>query len=366
MAEAPARVGHAELDRIAIGAAVLGTGGGGDPYVGKLWAQRRVAERGPVRLLPLDEVGDDDLVIAAAMMGAPSVLVEKIPGGPEPAAALRAVEDAVGARAAAVMCIEAGGVNSTIPFALAAELGLPILDADGMGRAFPEVQMVSFAAHGLPATPMAIADERGNLTVLRCASPEWAERLGRAAVVAEGGAAVVAQYPLRGRDVKRAAIPGTVGLALELGTLILDAGRRVDAIVSGIASRLGGAVLFRGKVVELVQQVAGGFVRGEVTLEGLDASAGGRCQVAFQNENLVARVDGRVVATVPDLITILEEESGHAVTTERLRYGLRGVVLALPCAPLWRQDLGQAKAGPRRFGLDLDYVPFEDLVGAAR
>ena len=38
--------------------------------------------------------------------------------------------------------IEAGGLNSTTPFVVAAQLGIPLVDADGMGRAFPEIQMI--------------------------------------------------------------------------------------------------------------------------------------------------------------------------------------------------------------------------------
>ena len=47
-------------------------------------------------------------------------------------------------KVSAILCIEAGGLNSTIPFVAAAKLGLPIVDGDAMGRAFPELQMVSF------------------------------------------------------------------------------------------------------------------------------------------------------------------------------------------------------------------------------
>lgn len=360
----PRLIGAEELEDIAIGAAVLGTGGGGDPYVGKLWAQQRIRERGPVELIDAEEVGDDALVIAAAMMGAPSVIVEKIPSGDELAVAFQAVEEACGIRADAVMCIEAGGINSTIPFAVAADLGLPVVDADGMGRAFPEVQMVSFAAHGLPATPMAIADEHGNVTLLKSISAEWAERLGRALVVAEGGASVLAQYPVQGRDFKRAAIRGTLTLALEIGAELRRAGRQTQVVIEALTKRLGGAVIFHGKVVDLTRETAGGFVRGKVAIEGLDARTGSRCEVTFQNENLVAVADGTTLASVPDLITILEEESAHPVTTERLRFGMRVFVLALPCAALWRQELGLAKAGPRCFGLDLDYVPFERRLAA--
>ncbi len=353
------KIGADELESIAIGAAVLGAGGGGDPYVGKLWAQQRVLASGPVEMINVDQLADDSLVIAASMMGAPSVIVEKIPNGAELVAAFRAVEEACGRRADAVICVEAGGINSTIPFAVAADLGIPIVDADGMGRAFPEMQMVSFAVHGLAATPMAVADEYGNVTTMRCASPLWAERLGRALVVAEGGAAVTAKWPMRGMDLKRAAIRGTLSLALEIGNELRASGRRSADVIAWLTKRLGGAVLFHGKVVELERVVAGGFVRGAITIEGLDESSGGRCRVTFQNENLVAVADGVVLASVPDLITLLEEESAHPVTTERLRFGMRVVVMGLPCAPLWRDQLGLATAGPRCFGLDLDYVPFE-------
>jgi DUF917 family protein len=358
------RIGTDELESIAMGAAVLGAGGGGDPYVGKLWAQQRVLVSGPVQMIPVDDLSDDSIVIAASMMGAPSVIVEKIPNGGELVAAFRAVEEAYGARADAVMCIEAGGINSTIPFAVAADLGIPIVDCDGMGRAFPEMQMVSFAVHGLPATPMAVADEYGNLSLLRCVSAEWAERLGRALVVAEGGAAVTAKYPMRGRDVKRTAIRGTLSLALEIGTELRRAGRRSAAVIAWLSKRLGGAVLFRGKIVALDSQILGGFVRGAVTIEGLQELSGSSCRVTFQNENLVATVNDVTLASVPDLITMFEEESGHPVTTERLRFGMRVVVLAFPCAPLWREKLGLAKAGPRCFGLELDYVPFEKRLAA--
>jgi DUF917 family protein len=355
-------IGAQELEDIAMGAAVLGTGGGGDPYIGRLWAQQRVRDRGAVDLIDADDLDDDALVIAAAMMGAPSVIVEKIPSGEELVAAFRAVEQACGAPAAAVMCIEAGGINSTIPFALAADLGLPVVDGDGMGRAFPEVQMVSFAAHGLAATPMAIADEHGNVTVLHSISAEWAERLGRALVVAEGGASVLAQYPIRGRDFKRASIRGTLSLALEIGADLRRAGRQGRSVIEALTRRLGGAVIFHGKVVQLERETAGGFVRGRVVIEGLEELTASRCEVKFQNENLIAVADGSILASVPDLITLLEEESAHPVTTERLRFGMRVYVLALPCASLWREELGLAKVGPRCFGLDLDYVPFEQRL----
>ncbi len=80
-------------------------------------------------------------------------------------------------------------------------------------------------------------------------------------------------------------------------------------------------------------------------------------QIRFQNENLIALRDGEVAATVPDLITVLDAESGEPITTETLRYGFRVVVIGMPCAEAWRSEAGLALVGPRAFGYDVEYRP---------
>jgi DUF917 family protein len=42
-------------------------------------AQQAIEEEGPVTLIDPDELDDDALVLPAAMMGAPTVMLEKIP-----------------------------------------------------------------------------------------------------------------------------------------------------------------------------------------------------------------------------------------------------------------------------------------------
>ena len=77
------KVGKQEIEDIAVGAALLGTGGGGDPHIGKLMALQAIEEFGPVTVLDADEVPDDALVVPSSMMGAPTVMLEKIPSGEE-------------------------------------------------------------------------------------------------------------------------------------------------------------------------------------------------------------------------------------------------------------------------------------------
>ncbi len=53
-------IGLKEIEDIALGASLLGAGGGGgDPYIGKLMAMGAIKEHGPVTLLSVDEIPDD-------------------------------------------------------------------------------------------------------------------------------------------------------------------------------------------------------------------------------------------------------------------------------------------------------------------
>jgi DUF917 family protein len=125
-----------DLEDLARGAAFLGTGGGGDPYAGRLMVRQALEAGGTVDIIDLQDVPDDALVIPTAMMGAPTVLVEKLPRGDEAVKSLRALERHLGQKAFATMPVECGGINSTMPLVVGARLGLPVVDADGMGRAF--------------------------------------------------------------------------------------------------------------------------------------------------------------------------------------------------------------------------------------
>lgn len=344
----------ADLADIAFGAAVLGTGGGGDPYLGRLFAERSIREHGPVEMVGFDQVPDDALVLPVAMMGAPTVMVEKIPSGRELRGVVRTLETRLGRTATHVVPIEAGGMNSLVPFAAAAQLGLPIVDADGMGRAFPELQQVMPSLGGLPATPMALTDDKGNSVVLDTVDNVWTERLARNLTVEMGCSAILANYPMTGADAKAHLIEGTISLAARIGSSVRAARAAHRDPVDAALDVVGGSRLFSGKVVDVSRRTTGGFARGDATLTGVDGS---KLELTFQNEHLVAIIDGEVRAVVPDLVCLFDVDSGAPVTTEALRYGLRVVVGAAPCDPRWKTSEGLALVGPRAFGLDVDYRP---------
>lgn len=357
-------LGKQNIDDIATGAAVLGTGGGGDPYIGMLMAQQAIQEHGPVKLLEPEEVPDNELVVPAAMMGAPTVMLEKIPRGDETIQAFEALERYMGAEAYATMSIEAGGLNSTVPIGVAAALDMPIVDADGMGRAFPEIPQTALTLGDVSATPMAMADEKGNALFLETLDNAWTERFSRSVSVDMGGSAMIAIYSHTGAELKEHTIHGSLTLAEDIGRTIRElkdeAGKPIDVITEAFD----GNHLFFGKVADVLRRTTEGFAKGEATIDGLGPFDGETLSVQFQNEFLVARVDGQVIASVPDLISMIDSETGEPVTTEELSYGSRVDVLGLPCAPQWRTEAGLELGGPAFFEYDIEYIPIEKRAEA--
>ena len=349
------------LQDIATGAAVLGTGGGGNPYIGYLIGREAIRANGPVQLVTADELaaqhGDDALVVPIAMMGAPTVHVEKLPGHLDYSAGLRAIEQHFGRKVVAIMPIEIGGSNSMIPLAAAAQMRLPVVDADAMGRAFPELQMATFTMHNIAATPMFIADEKGNYAILHTIDNVWTERFARALTVQMGARALTADFTVTVRQVKEAAILGTITLAEKIGRTIREAQANNQNVVQAVQQQTGAFHLFQGKVTDVARRTTDGFARGTVTLANNDD----QLTVDFQNEFLIARRNGNPVAMTPDLITMLDAESGTPITTESLRYGLRVAVLGLPTDPCWRTPAGLALVGPDYFGYREPYTPIEQL-----
>ena len=354
------------IDRIAIGAAVLGSGGGGDPYVGKLMAKQAIRKHGPVQLIDADDVPDDALIIPSAMMGAPAVMLEKLPNGHEPETSFRALEKFLGKQAYGVISIEAGGINSCIPIYTAATLGLPLVDGDGMGRAFPELPMVSFSIGGVSSSPMVVCDEKGNKMVLETITNAWSETLARTATDAMGLGPMLGIYSMNCATLKRLAVRGTMTLAEEIGRTILEAGKSRISALDGILRITHGLRLFEGKIIDVRRDLTSGFMRGTVFFEGLDKDKGAMFDLDFQNENLVGKRDGKAVAMTPDLITVLDQERGLPITTENLKYGQRCIVIGMPCNPIWRTEAGIKQVGPRYFKYDLDYIPIETLAGGSR
>ncbi|GAA3734949.1 hypothetical protein HDA32_003927 [Spinactinospora alkalitolerans] len=347
------------LHHYARGAAILGAGGGGSTGVGLLAALQAVEELGPVEVVPVTEVPDDGLIMPVAGLGSPDVTLEKI-GNPRMGVWLREmIERETGLRAHAMMPGEIGGGNALMPVVWAAHAGLPLVDADGMGRAFPEMQMISMHLAGIPATPTVLIDERGQGMVFRDMDAHWLERAARAVAVAFGGFVTTADHVVTGAQARTSTVLGSVSRAVRIGEIV--SGSRSDR-VSSILEHLDGHALVTGKISDVDRRTTDGFVRGSVLIDGVREDKGRLVRVEIQNENLVVLEEGRMLASVPDIITVLDTQTSDVVFTELLRYGQRVTLVALPAPDIWCTPRGLEVVGPRAFGYDFDYEPVGSIL----
>lgn len=345
-----------EIEPLATGAWILGAGGGGSPYDGFLNLRALMAAGAEIDVMTADELADDDLVAVVSTMGAPLVGQERLADPEVSMKPVKALEDYLGRRFRAVMPVEIGGGNGLEPFLVAARMGIPVVDADAMGRAFPEAQMTSFSIHGLPMFPLALGDIRDNAVIVtRAASWTWMERLSRAICTALGSTAPTCKAPRTGREVKDCAILGSIERAIGIGRTVAEARRRHEDPVAAVIAAEDGRLLFEGKIVDIHRRTTAGFLRGDARLEGRGANVGQSFAVEFQNEYLIGKLDNRPVVMVPDIICLMDSESGEAVGTETLRYGQRIGVVALPAPAILSSPQGLPIVGPRAFGYDLDY-----------
>lgn len=354
-----------EIEALAIGAWVLGTGGGGSPYLGLLNMRRLYAEGKRVQLMDPDELADDDMVAVVSNMGAPLVGQERLVDSANIGRAVTLMEEYLGKSFRAVMSVEIGGNNGVQPFLAAAEIGKPVVDADAMGRAYPEAQMTSFAVGDLKPWPLSLVDPRGvEGIVAKVPTWKWMERLSRKMCVEVGSIAATCKAPRTGAEVKRWGILRTTTQAIALGQAIRLAQKEHRDPVQAILDSEKGLLLFRGKVADIARRTTEGFLRGTAKLDGSDDWRGKGFELAFQNEWAVGWQDGVPRVMTPDLICVLDTVSGEAIGTETLRYGHRVTVVALPAPKVFLSPRGLEFVGPRAFGYDLDFRSVFDGASA--
>jgi DUF917 family protein len=254
------------------------------------------------------------------------------------------------------MSLEIGGGNAIQPFMAAALLDRPVVDADCMGRAFPEAQMTSFAIHDLRMYPLVLVDVRDNAVVVaQAASWKWMERLSRTACVAVGSIAATCKAPRTGKEVKECAILYSTSKAIRLGQTVQAARRAHRDPIAALIDAEQGRLIFTGKIADVARRATEGFLRGTARLDGLGDDRGRTFELAFQNEFAVGWLNGEVRVMTPDLICVMDTVSGDAIGTETLRYGQRVSVVALPAPPVLLTPKGLEHVGPRAFGYDLDF-----------
>ncbi len=358
---------RSDVTALALGSAVLGCGGGGNSYYGQLVARRLLDDNSVVRVIDVDEMEADSFAITPAAVGATLVALEKPPSLVALRAGLKSVTAALDGPLTAFFAAEIGGLQCVFPLMLAAEAGLPVLDGDGMGRAFPELQMTTFSIYGTThGLPHALSGDRGLLPFPDVPAPPADappeppgirfERAVRKVCTEEGGL-IYLTSAFDQKSLSRTMVRGSISLALRIGRAIEGAREKHRDPVAAIVEAGQGIQFVAGKIFDVERKFKAGHDWGTVRIEGVDHDRGRNAEVAFKNEYLILHADGEVTATVPDLIMLVETDTGIPVSTDILRPGLRVTVLGLPASPLLRTPAALRSVGPAAFGYDLPYCP---------
>ncbi len=345
-----------DMEALAIGAWILGTGGGGDPYH-KLLNMRRLYEQGhSVTLIDPMSLASDACVAVVSNMGAPIVGQERLSDPEFSTRPVKIMERYLGRKFDAVMALEIGGGNGLQPMLISALTGIPVVDADTMGRAYPEAQMTSVAVAELKCYPFAMSDIRDNEIIIpRAESWHWMERISRKACTEIGSVAATCKAPRTGEEVKKHGILYTTSKAIRLGETVLQARRDHADPIEAVLDAAHGKQLFRGKIVDVERRATEGFLRGKAIIEGLGEDTGSTMEVHFQNEFAVGYKNGVPVVMTPDLICLLDSVSGEGVGTDIIRFGQRVTVLALPAPEVFLSPKGLEAVGPKAFGFDIEF-----------
>jgi len=340
------------------GAAIFSAGGGGDPEVGYNIVERLVEKGLAVRMVDPSEVPDNAFVINFACVGATTSVAYR---GEAALKTFQALEEYLGKRAFAAIPVELGGFNTLAAVDVAARRGIPVVDADGAGRAVPEVHLKVYTIDDIPLAPMAVADVEAENVVLVKATRDSrsAERIARALATEWDQTAYTARRVLTGRQVKTSPVLNTLSKSMRIGTLLRKAVDPVKAVLKETA----GFRLFEGKVDAVERETKAGFTWTTLTLEGVHESKGQKMELKAKNEVLVAYRNGKVAAIAPDIITPVHPETGKCVTAEKIKKGDKLAVLGLPAPEKWRttRGLGLWKDVLQRSDIREGYSPIERL-----
>lgn len=342
-----------QLDDLAIGSAILGSGGGGDPSYDYVMTRVQMEKSGPVPLISYSDLKDDDVIAPIGIMGAPMAEKEKFASGREFLKQFEILEKTLDRKITVVMPFEIGGGNSFVPIMVAARLGLRVLDADTMGRAFPEAQMSTCHLFGISCSPGFITDCLGNTVSIYTGDCSRLEKIGRQVAVAMGSAAAFCFYPLTGAQAKGCTIPKSISKAIAIGKVHREARLAGEDPLGAILKLCKGVCIGSGTITDIDRAISKGFLNGKVVIRNRTDTI----ELGFQNEYLIAKCNGQIEATTPDILTLLEHETGAPVMSESLQFGLKVNLLALPAPAMWTSAEGLSLVGPRHFGYETDYRP---------
>ncbi len=334
-----------DIEEVLWGATFLGAGGGGSLQFGLSMLEKLVKDGVDIQLelVSVDEIEENDYVAMVAGLGSPVALLEGS-FGPDAVYAFKAFQKAFAAEGKQVKYLysgEMGGFNSFVPMMVSIlsdedpKKRIPFVDADGNGRAVPELNTSLGSARGYPPYPIGLGNAQGDMVIAYPTSDKAAETIARQLCMAYGMKIGFSTWGLSREELRNNAHIGCITYAQEVGKAILaakDSGKIADELKKAMELR----EVCVGTVEKIDLKAEGGFDFGITTILADD---GKTYYIDFKNENLLVRGDAsEAFITVPDLICLLDADKCYPLTNADVKEGMRVFVCLSPAHPFWWAD----------------------------
>jgi DUF917 family protein len=322
------------------------------------WLTGLLEREGPVPLHRVETMAPDTPCVSVCVLGSGSALADLPPAGDEFVSAIRQIERLQGVRFGAVYPLAAATVSALVPVVAAAQLGVPLLDADGMGRAFALIHHTAMHLAGISPTPLVACGPTGDSVLVEALTAPRVDRLLRASVDTLGGWAALASYPTTVGALRRAALPGTVSRIANVGRVLLQPSDP-DLLISRLAAITGCRRLGRGRISELEQlsRPSDGGIPAHPSSVVIDETEGLRRQlrIELRSEIVAVFANGELIAGAPDLLCLVDTARGALATLDNLERGDLVDVLVTPGDAVWYSNEGMAMVGLGFHGIPLDH-----------
>jgi len=370
-----------DMSDLLVGTGILGCGGGGSEGLGRQLINAIFDSGKEFSLIDPMEIPDDEYLCITAGVGggvgkeikdklkpylAPTEKQSPVELQTRTAQrAIRELEALIEKRFFTYVPSEIGPGNTVLPMYLAALEGKPAIDADACGRAKPEMSLSTTHVAGIPVAPMTMANTIGDLMILKTAADDYrGEDIARYMAVISGGMVSVARAPSIAGRYKQGIVRGSISRGIRLGSIVRSSGEKgLNPAESILKSEPDCVHLFHGKVSSWTRKEEGGFMWGDISLQGLGDFREHRLDVWYKNEYLVTWMDRKPYATCPDSICIIDASSGEGLSAWvpdlNTQIGREVEILGFKADKLWRTDKGIKLFGPRHFGYDIDFAPVE-------
>ncbi|MCO8274917.1 DUF917 domain-containing protein [Actinoplanes sp. TRM 88003] len=320
------------------------------------WLAGLLDRNGPVPLLRVESLPPETPCVSVCVIGSGSAMSDLPPAGDEFELAVRQIERLQQITFGAIYPLAAATISALVAVVTAAQLRVPLLDADGMGRAFALIHHTAMHLSGVSPTPLAAVGPTGESVLIEVPAGPRADRMLRANVDTVGGWAALAAYPTTAGVLRRAALPGTMSRIANVGRLLLDR-TDPDRLVTRLGAITGCRRLARGRIAELEHLSR----PSDVTIPAHPSSLvvdevgglGRQLRIELRSEIVAVFADGALIAGAPDLMCLLDVSRGTLATLDSLEPGDLIDVLVTPADAVWYSPAGIEMVGMGSHGIPL-------------